>query len=60
MCLATIYLDKDNSVIMENTSRIKIDGENVELMDLFGIRKSILGTVKTIDLENNKVVIHQD
>lgn len=60
MCLATIYLDKDNSVIMENTSRIKIDGENVELMDLFGIRKNILGTVKTIDLENNKVVIHQD
>ncbi len=59
MCLATIYLDKDNSVIMENTSKITVDGVHVELMDLFGIRKNIEGSIKTIDLENNKVVIQQ-
>lgn len=60
MCLATIYLDKDNSILMENTSQIKVDGNRVELMDLFGIRKEVVATVKTIDLEKNVVILHED
>lgn len=58
MCLATIYRDTDNSVVMENTARIKIVENRVVLQDLFGTQKSIEGCVKTIDLENNTVVLH--
>jgi len=58
MCLATIYRDTDNSVLMENTARINISDNRVEIQDLFGTHKSIEGFVKTIDLENNTVVLH--
>ena len=58
MCLATIYRDTDNSVLMENTAHIRIKDNRVELQDLFGSCKSLEGCVTNIDLENNTVTIH--
>ncbi len=60
MCLANIYSDKDNALIMSSTSSIKVEGDKLVLRDLFGVRKEVLGTIKNIDLENSVVIVHEE
>ena len=36
MCLATVYKESDNTVIMENTARIDVDGDFVIVEDIVG------------------------
>ena len=45
---------------MSSTSSVKVEGDKLVFRDLFGVRKEIIGTIKSIDLENNVVIIHQN
>jgi predicted RNA-binding protein len=60
MCLANVYTDIDKKLIMSSTSSVKVEGDKLVFRDLFGVRKEIIGTIKSIDLENNVVIIHQN
>lgn len=60
MCLANVYTDKDKRLIMSSTSSVKAEGDKLVFRDLFGVRKEITGTIKSIDLENNIVIIHEN
>ena len=57
MCLSNIYREQDHTLLMENTSRIDIDGDTIRLRDLFGDVREIRGTIVSADLEQNEVVI---
>jgi predicted RNA-binding protein len=60
MCLANVYTDMDKNLVMSSTSSVKVEGDKLVFRDLFGVRKEIIGTIKSIDLENNVVIIHQN
>ena len=60
MCLANVYTDIDKKLIMSSTSSVKVVGDKLVFRDLFGLRKEIIGTIKSIDLENNIVIIHEN
>ena len=57
MCLSNIYREQDHTLLMENTSRIDIDGDTIRLRDLFGDVREIRGAIVYADLEQNEVVI---
>ncbi|MBQ9063482.1 MAG: CooT family nickel-binding protein [Eubacterium sp.] len=57
MCLSNIYREQDHTLLMENTSRIDIDGDTIRLRDLFGDVREIRGAIVSADLEQNEVVI---
>ncbi|MBQ2627595.1 MAG: CooT family nickel-binding protein [Eubacterium sp.] len=57
MCLSNIYREQDHTLLMENTSRIDIDGDTIRLRDLFGDVREVRGAIVSADLEQNEVVI---
>ena len=60
MCLANVYTDIDKKLIMSSTSSVKVEGDKLVFRDLFGVRKEVVGIIKSIDLENNIVIIHEN
>ncbi|MBR7015029.1 MAG: CooT family nickel-binding protein [Lachnospiraceae bacterium] len=60
MCLANVYTDIDKKLIMSSTSSVKVEGDKLVFRDLFGVRKEVAGIIKSIDLENNIVIIHEN
>ena len=60
MCLATVYKESDNTVILRNTSRIDVDGEKLHLTDIMGDEREILGKILMVDLANSIVKIECD
>ncbi|WP_034444773.1 CooT family nickel-binding protein [Butyrivibrio sp. AE2032] len=51
MCLSTAFRDsKPDEVLMEDVSKIDIDGENVTLTDLMGEKKTFKGRLTFADL----------
>ena len=57
MCLSNIDREQDHTLLMENTSRIDIDGDTIRLRDLFGDVREVRGAIVSADLEQNEVVI---
>ena len=57
MCLANAYAEVDQALLMENTKTVSIEGEEVVLQDLFGKVVRIRGTLRFVDMEENRVVI---
>ncbi len=57
MCLANAYAETDQALLMENTRTVSIEGDEVVLQDLFGAVKRIKGTLRFVDMEENRVVI---
>ena len=57
MCLATVYKESDNTVIMENTARIDVDGDFVIVEDIVGEQTRIQGSIKWVDLAASKVML---
>ncbi|MDO4519880.1 MAG: CooT family nickel-binding protein [Eubacteriales bacterium] len=55
MCLATVYKQKDNSVIFKNVSRIDVDGDKVILRDIMGDEMVVEGKLLSVDLANSVV-----
>ncbi len=59
MCLSTVYLfDGEEEVkLAENIGGVKVEGDQVILTDLLGIRTAVKGQVETIDLMDNYIVL---
>ena len=57
MCESTVY-STDNKMIMEDVLSIKIDGENIDLVDILGARKELKGTIVEIDLDKHGIYIN--
>lgn len=55
MCLATVYKNSDDSVIIKNVSRIDVDGEKVILRDIMGDERIVEGKILMVDLANSIV-----
>ena len=50
MCLATVYKESDNTVIMQNAARIDVDGDTVTITDIIGDETKIQGRILMVDL----------
>lgn len=55
MCLATVYKEQDDSVILRNVSRIDVDGNNIILRDIMGDERTVEGRILMVDLANSIV-----
>ena len=60
MCLATVYKQKDESVLFKNVSRIDVDGDKVILRDIMGDERVIEGKILMVDLANSIVKLACD
>ena len=61
MCLAKAYSCKgdETELILEDVSRMTIEGDNLQLRTLFGEQKEIRGLVKEVDFQNARIIIEQ-
>lgn len=59
MCESTVY-STDNEKIMEDVLSIKINGKNIELIDILGSKKEVKGTIVEIDLDKHGIYIEID
>ena len=57
MCLATVFKESDNTVILKNTSRIDVDGGKLILRDIMGQETVVEGKILMVDLANSIVKI---
>ena len=58
MCLSNVYRASDRELIMELAAQIRQEAGYVTVRDLFGALKRIPGSVASVDLENNEVLIN--
>ena len=56
MCESTVY-STDGDKIMEDVLSIKINGEKIDLVDILGSRKELMGTIVEIDLDKHGIYI---
>ncbi|MCD6306879.1 MAG: CooT family nickel-binding protein [Deltaproteobacteria bacterium] len=61
MCLSTVYAVQENEQqeIMTDVARIESEGTGFWAVDLFGDRKFIEGSIRTVDLMAGTVMIDQ-
>ena len=57
MCLATVYKEQDDSVILRNVSRLDVDGTRIVLRDNMGVETVVEGRILMVDLANSIVKI---
>ncbi len=59
MCLSTVYMNSGNEQkeIMKDVARIEADGRGFWLINLFGERTFIEGTIQTINLMDGHFVM---
>jgi predicted RNA-binding protein len=60
MCLSTVYelgAKGDRRLICEHTSSLKVLGDRIVLVDLMGSEVSVPGTVQSVDLVKNTILI---
>ena len=59
MCLSTVYMNSGNEQeeIMKDVARIEAEGRGFWLIDLFGERTFIEGTIQTINLMDGHFVM---
>ncbi len=51
MCLSTVYASEDESrAVMEYVSKIDIDGDQITLTDVMGVKKTVTGKLLMADL----------
>ena len=55
MCLATVFKDSDNTVVMSNVARIDVDGDFVTIRDIIGDETRIQGHILSVDLVKSEV-----
>ncbi len=63
MCLAKIYTQnktQGNVLIAENIAKLKSDGNQIQITDLFGARNVISGYLESMDFENSIVWIRKE
>lgn len=59
MCLSTVYMDSGNEQkeIMKDVARIEAEDQGFWCINLFGERKFFEGTIQTVDLMDNNLVM---
>lgn len=59
MCLSDAFelCGGEKKPLMNYVSGISVEGENVVLTDMLGARKSVKGTLKSVDLTKNIILI---
>ena len=57
MCLSNIYRASDRKLLMDNTAKIEVKDGVIILRDLFGRVLKINGSIASVDLENNEVIL---
>lgn len=59
MCESSVVLDVKGKkeTLMEDVTRISVKGDIIELIGLFGERKSIRGRISDIDMNKHEIVI---
>lgn len=60
MCLSNIYRASDRKLLMDNTAKIEVRDGVVILRDLFGRILKISGSIASVDLENNEVILQTE
>ena len=62
MCLSTVYMHAGNEPkeIMKDVARIEAEGQGFWLVNLFGERKFVQGTIQTINLMDGHFVMLED
>ena len=61
MCLSTVYSGErsdPSAVILEYVTNIDIDGQTIRLYEISGETKEIRGTIHSIDLVKNAIMIN--
>ena len=59
MCLSSVYelSEGGKTLLCKNVTRVKLSDEGVELFDLMGARRVVAGTVSSIDLVENEILL---
>lgn len=59
MCLSTVYkADGSERVkLAEYVSGVRAEGEKITLTDIMGLETVVFGTLKSVDLVQNQIVI---
>ncbi|MFP4533705.1 MAG: CooT family nickel-binding protein [Desulfobacterales bacterium] len=59
MCLSTVcmHVDDTDQEVMSDVARIEAEGSGVWLTNLLGEKKFVEGTVKTVDLVDEHLVV---
>ena len=59
MCLSTVYkADGSERVkLAEYVSGVKAEGDKITLTDIMGLETVVFGTLKSVDLVQNQIVI---
>jgi predicted RNA-binding protein len=61
MCLAKAYSmqEGEDELLLEDVTRVEIDGTTLRLTTLFGDEREIAGTIKTVDFQAGSVVVER-
>lgn len=59
MCeMNVVLLDKgERSIFMESVVRMSVEGENIEMYNLFGERAALTGIIKGMDFSKGETII---
>ena len=59
MCLSTVYKadGSENVKLAEYVSGVRAEGDKITLTDIMGIETVVFGTLKSVDLVKNLIVI---
>ena len=55
MCLATVYKESDNTVLMTNCAKIEVEDDFVIIRDILGDATRIQGRILMVDLADSVV-----
>jgi predicted RNA-binding protein len=60
MCLAAAYIGAESDQpVLQEISRLRIDGDTIEMETLFGEGKVLQGKLAEIDFMSSKVIIEE-
>lgn len=61
MCLAKAYSTKEgeDELLLEDVTRVEIEGARLRLSTLFGDEREIDGTIKSVDFQSGSVVVER-
>jgi len=59
MCLSTVYKadGSERTKLAEYVSGVKAEGDRITLTDIMGMETVVFGTLKSVDLVANQIVI---
>lgn len=59
MCLSTVFRDKDGQLeqVASQVSEIRLDGSLVRCFDIIGVETEVEGSIQSIDLVGNRIVV---